>query len=382
MSVDARRAYVLGYARTPFGRRNGALKDRRPDDLAASTLDALVGRYGIDGASIDDVLLGNVSQVGEQGGNIARIAILLSRKLPQHVPGATVNRVCGSSQQAAAMAAQAIATREADLLIAGGVESMSRVPILSDLPAPHPRLALEGLAVHQGAGAERVAETWGITREAADAYALGSHRRALRAQDDGRFARQIVPIPADEAGPGLDRDEHPRRDTSMDALARLKPAFRPDGIITAGNSSGINDGAAALLVGSEEAAARHGLDPVARIASTTVTGSDPRLVLTGPIPATRRLLERHGLTVDDIDVFEMNEAFAPVVLAWQDELKIEPSKVNAWGGAIALGHPLGASGARLLMNAAERLHATKGSRALVTMCIGGGQGVATLLERT
>ncbi|HWG89779.1 MAG TPA: thiolase family protein [Candidatus Thermoplasmatota archaeon] len=382
-------AFLLGYARTPFGKRRGGLQAWRPEELAAFTLDALLDRAGLAGAAVEDVLLGCVTQTGEQGGNVARLAVLLSERLPVETPASTINRVCGSSQQAVNTAAALVASGQAGLVVAGGVESMTRVPMGCDVGEPHPRLVAERLLVHQSVGAERMAEKWSITRAEMDAFSLESHRRAVAAQDRGFFSREIVPVPAAPrtvrggvpSGSLLVADEHPRRGTSREALAALRPAFRADGKITAGNSSGINDGATALLVGSKEKARELGLTPLARIVATDAVGSDPELVLSGPIPATRRVLQKAGLTVRDVDVFEINEAFASVVLAWQREIGAPLDRVNPNGGAIALGHPLGASGGRLMMTAVNALHSSGKDRALVSMCIANGQAIATLLER-
>ena len=366
-------ALIVDAVRTPAGRRGGALKDVHPVDLLAQTLNALLQRTGVEAGAIDDVIAGCVSQVGEQSLNVARNAVLRAG-FPQHVPGTSVDRQCGSSQQAIAFAAQGIASGAYDAVIACGVESMSRVPLGASFAngpgAPADRI------YNQGISAELLAERWNLTRDVLDAYSLESYRRAAAATADGRFASQLLPVA------GLDRDEGIRTDTSIEKLGALNPAFKEGGSITAGNSSQISDGAAAVLIVSPAFAARHKLRARARILANSVVGDDPELMLAATIPATRRVLERAGLQMNDIDLFEVNEAFASVVLAWQRETGADLQRVNVNGGAIAMGHPLGATGARLmtiLLNELERRGARYG---LQVMCEGGGMANATIIERT
>ena len=381
-------AVIVDAIRTPLGRRNGKLKDFHPVDLAAETLKAIVQRTGIDPALIDDVVMGCVMQVGEQGLNIARNAVLAAG-WPESVPGTTVDRQCGSSQQAAHFAAQGVIAGAYDIVVAAGVENMSRVPMgasvasgpgkpMGDLVAERYK-PLGGL-VPQGISAELIAETWGLSRDDMDAFAAESHQRAARATAEGRFEREIHPVIGAD-GEMMTKDEGIRPDSSPETLAKLKPAFLPEGRVTAGNSSQITDGSAAILIMSEEKAAALGLRPRARFVQFTLAAEDPRMMLTAPIPATRKLLAKAGLTVDDIDLFEVNEAFASVPLAWLKELGADPSKMNVNGGAIALGHPLGASGARIMTTMLNELERIGGRYALQTMCEGGGMANATLIER-
>ena len=384
-------AVVVDAVRTPLGRRNGRLAGWHPVDLAAEVLQALVERNDLDPAAVDDVILGCVSQTGEQGLNVARNAALAAG-FPESVPGTTVDRQCGSSQQAVHFAAQGVMAGAYDVVVAGGVESMTRVPMgVTMVKGPGmpfgPRVAQRyqpvGGLVPQGIAAELVAEQWDLSREELDAYSLESHRKAAGAQAEGRFEREIVPVTV-EGRRGKEEfraDEGVRTDTSLEALAALKPAFRPDGRITAGNSSQISDGAAAVLVASEEAAARLGLVPRARFVAFSVVGVDPVTMLTGPIPATSAVLERAGKTLADVDRVEVSEAFAPVVLAWAREYHADLALVNACGGAIALGHPLGCSGARMLATLVWELERSGGRLGLQTMCEGGGMANATLVER-
>jgi acetyl-CoA acyltransferase len=396
--------FLCDYVRTPFGRHGGALAPVRTDDLAAVPLAALVARNrGLDPAAIDEVILGCANQAGEDNRNVARMAALLAG-LPVTVPGTTVNRLCGSGLDAVAMAARAIRCGEAELILAGGVESMSRAPFV--MPKPdrafprsaeladttigwrlvNPRMkALHGTD-SMPETAENVAAEFAVARADQDAFALRSQQRAARAGAAGRFAREIVPVPV----PGrrgmaheVEQDEHPRPETTLETLAALPAPFRAGGTVTAGNASGINDGAAALILASEAAARRHGLTPVARLLGAATAGVAPRIMGFGPAPATRRLLDRLGLTIAEFDVIELNEAFAAQVLAVTRDLGLpdEAPHVNPNGGAIALGHPLGASGARLAGTAALELALTGGRRALATMCIGVGQGIALALER-
>ena len=379
-------AVIVDAVRTPLGRRNGKLKDWHPVDLAAHTLRTLVERNDLDPAVVDDVIMGCVSQVGEQAINIGRDA-LLAAGFPETVPGTSVDRQCGSSQQAAHFAAQGVMAGVYDVAIAAGVESMTRVPMGSSLlPGSNPfgrQLLARYDLVPQGISAELVAEKWSIPREENDAFSVESHRNAARATDEGRFEREIVPVrvETEDGAETMTRDEGIRPDATLETLGKLKPAFKADGVITAGNSSQITDGAAAVLVMSEERAAALGLTPRARFHAFALAGVDPVLMLTGPIPATSKVLDRAGLTLDDIDLVEINEAFAPVVLAWQREHHPDMAKVNVNGGAIALGHPLGCSGARLLATLVHELERTGGRWGLQTMCEGGGLANATVLER-
>jgi acetyl-CoA acyltransferase len=394
---------VVGAVRTPVGRRNGGLAGVHAVDLGAVALRALVERSGIDPVLVDDVIMGCVSQVGEQSANVARNA-WLAAGLPEEVPATTIDRQCGSSQQAVQFAAQGIMAGGYQLVVAGGVEHMTRVPMGSSMSGPgapfgptmHDRY--QGRLVPQGISAELIAEKWGLSRQEQDELALRSHRRAAAAQDAGHFDRHLVPVevPGPEGsgepqgGAPVDRDggaawvradEGVRRDTSMDKLAGLKPAFRPDGQVTAGNSSQISDGAAALLLASRAAAERLGLRPLARFAGFALAGVDPVLMLTGVIPATERVLRQAGLGLDDLDVIEINEAFASVVLAWGREVEPNWDRVNPNGGAIALGHPLGASGARIMTDLVAELERGGGRYGLQVMCEGGGMANATVLER-
>ncbi|MFC9746449.1 acetyl-CoA C-acetyltransferase [Streptomyces niveus] len=378
-------AFIVGAVRTPVGRRKGALSGVHPADLGAHVLRALLERARVDPGAVDDVHFGCVSQIGAQSGNIARTA-WLSAGLPQHVPGTTIDRQCGSSQQAVHFAAQAVGSGAADLVVAGGVEVMSLVPIASPMTVgvqagtgnPYTgdgwREHFGDQEVSQFRGAELIAEKWGISREDMERYALHSHQRALAAQAAGDFDDEIVPAF------GLTADEGPRADTTLEKMAGLKTLTR-DGRLTAAVSSQISDGAAALLIASEAAVRHHDLTPLARVHSMAVVGSDPIHMLTGPIPATEKVLDRAGLDLDRIDLIEINEAFASVVLAWQKELGAPRERVNPSGGAIALGHPLGATGARLMTTLVHQLRRTGGRYGLQTMCEGGGMANATVLER-
>ncbi len=381
-------AVIVDAVRTPLGRRNGSLKDWHPVDLAAHTLRALVERNDLDPELVDDVLMGCVSQVGDQSVNVARNAALAAG-FPESVIGATIDRQCGSSQQASHFAAQGVMAGAYDVVIAAGVESMSRVPMgASILPGSMPfgpkmMERYPGL-VPQGLSAELVAEKWGISREANDAFSVESHRRAARATEEGRFEREIVPVPVttEDGSSTFARDEGIRPDSSVEKLGQLKPAFKPDGgVITAGNSSQITDGAAAVLIMSEEKAAALGMVPRARFHAFALAGVDPVMMLTGPIPATSKILERTGMTIDSMDLIEINEAFAPVVLAWAQEHHPDIAKVNVNGGAIAIGHPLGCSGARITATLVGELERTGGRWGLQTICEGGGMANAMILER-
>jgi acetyl-CoA acyltransferase len=383
-------AVIVDVVRTPLGKRNGALKDEHPVDLAATVLRQLVERNDLDPASIDDVIMGCVMQVGEQAANLARNAILTAG-LPESVPGTTVDRQCGSSQQAAHFAAQGVMAGAYDIVIAAGAESMTRVPMGASLSSHGfpftqgmgERYAPIGGLVSQGTSAEMIAEKWGLSREELDAFSVTSHLRAAAAREEGRFEREIVPIMTGQGDDArtITADEGIRPDSSLDTLAKLKPAFKADGTVTAGNSSQITDGAAAVLIMSETRATQLGLTPRARFHTFAVTGVDPVMMLTGPIPATTKVLERSGLSLDDIDLVEINEAFASVVLAWEREHQPDMARVNPNGGAIALGHPLGCSGARLLATLVNELERTGGRYGLQTMCEGGGMANATIIER-
>lgn len=380
-----REAVIVEAVRTPTGRKNGTLSHIRAEELAAVVLQEIIRRSGISSHLIDDVIFGCVSQVGEQGGDIARIATLIAG-FPIEVPGTTIDRQCGSSQQAVHFAAQAILSGDMDIIIAGGVESMSRVPIGSSRQGvPHSeKLTTRYEIIHQGLSAERIAEKWGFDRKTLDEFSVESHRKAYAAQQEGRFEREIVPVEVtlpDGTKTTLKHDEGVRPDTSVEAMANLKPVFKEDGVIHAGNSSQISDGASALLIMSRDKAYELGLKPRARIVARVVVGSDPTLMLTGPIPATEKVLKKAGLTIDDIDIFEVNEAFAPVPLAWLKETGADPKKLNPNGGAIALGHPLGASGGRLMCTLLHELERTGGRYGLQTMCEGFGMANATIIER-
>jgi len=393
-------AFICDGLRTPIGRYGGTLATVRPDDLAAIPLRALLARNpGLDPADLDDVILGCVNQAGEDNRNVARMSLLLAG-IPAEVPGSTVNRLCGSGMDAVAIAARAIRAGEATLALAGGVESMSRSPlVISKADGPFARnqkiedstlgwrfvnpLMRERYGVDSMAEtAENVAAECGVSRSDQDEFALRSQQRCAAAVSAGWFDQEITPVSIPKKGE-VNRDEHPRPDTTREALAKLRPITTASGTVTAGNASGINDGAAALVVASESAAARHGLTPRARIVGSAVAGVAPRVMGLGPIPAVRKLLDRTGLTLDQMDVVELNEAFAAQALAVLRSLGLpdDAPQVNPNGGAIAIGHPLGASGARLLVTALYQLHRTGGRYALSTMCIGVGQGIAMIIER-
>ncbi len=379
-------AYIIDAVRTPVGRRRGGLAAVHPADLGAHVLRALVERTGIDPEGVEDVIFGCVDTIGPQAGDIARTC-WLAAGLPDGVPGTTVDRQCGSAQQAVHFAAQGVMSGTADLLIAGGVQNMSVIPISSAMLAGEahgfadPFSTSEGWQkrygtqeVSQFRAAEMIAEKWNCTREAMERFALESHRRALRAIDEGRFQREIVPLA------GVATDEGPRRDTSLEKMATLKP-LREGGRLTAAVSSQISDAAAALLIASERAVKTHGLTPRARIHHLSVRGADPVWMLTAPIPATAWAFEKAGMSRNDIDLVEINEAFAPVVMAWMKETGFDPARVNPNGGAIALGHPLGATGARVTTTLLCELERTGGRYGLQTMCEGGGQANVTIIER-
>ena len=373
-----RDAVIVGAVRTPVGRRNGGLAPVHPVDLSAAVLRALTDRAGIDPKDVEDVLWGCVSQVGEQSWNIGRHAVLAAG-WPESVPGTTVDRQCGSSQQALHFAAAAVLSGQADLVVAGGVESMSRVPMGSSAAGADPYgTALTerygANAFNQGVGAEMMAVRWGFSRAQLDEYALASHAKAAQAQDAGEFDDEIVAVA------GITRDEGIRRDTTLEKLGALKTPFKPDGVVTAGSASQISDGAAALAVTTSRWAAARGLQPLARVHTAVVAAADPVIMLTAPVPATEKALAKAGLMLDEIGVYEVNEAFAPVPLAWLAETGAEPSRLNPRGGAIALGHPLGASGARIMTTMMHHMRQTGTRYGLQTMCEGGGMANATIIE--
>ena len=378
-------AYLAGAVRTPVGRRGGGLSGAHPADLGAHVITALLGRTGVDPRAVNDVIFGCVDTIGPQAGDIARTA-WLAAGLPEAVPGVTVDRQCGSSQQAVHFAAQAVLSGTADMVVAGGVQNMSQIPIAAAMLAgqaygfadpfsgSHGWRARYGTEeISQFRAADLIAAKWGIGRAEMERFALASHQRATRATGDGAFTAEIAPYGE------VTRDEGPRRDTTLEKMAALKP-LREGGLITAALSSQISDGAAALLIASDDAVRRHGLRPRARITHLSARGDDPVLMLTAPIAATAHALQTAGLTLDDIDLVEINEAFASVVLAWQRETGADLDRVNVSGGAIALGHPLGATGARLLTTLVHNLERTGGRRGLVTMCEGGGQANVTIVE--
>jgi acetyl-CoA acyltransferase len=393
-------AVIVDAIRTPMGKRNGKLSGFHPADLAGEVLKALSDRNDLDPALVEDVIMGCVMQVGAQAGNIGRNAVLASG-WPESVPATTVDRQCGSSQQSAHFAAQGVMAGAYDVVVAAGVEVMSMVPMGSSFMTPNTgmpfgpgmglRYADRGGLVPQGTSAEMIAEKWNLSREDLDAYGARSQQFAAKAREEGRFEREILPVKAmpidKETGKLIEtdelfsQDEGIRPDTTVETLANLKPAFKADGVVTAGNSSQITDGASAVLIMSEDKANELGMTPRARFHSFSLAGVDPIFMLTGPIPATHKVLERSGLTMDDIDLVEINEAFASVVLAWEKELHPDMDKVNVNGGAIALGHPLGCSGARLMTTLLHELERTGGRYGLQTMCEGGGLANATIIER-
>ncbi|MDQ3646176.1 MAG: acetyl-CoA C-acyltransferase [Actinomycetota bacterium] len=396
-----REVYIVDAVRTPLGRFGGALKDVRPDDLAAHAIEALMERTGAPGGQIDDVLWGAANQAGEDNRNVARMALLLAG-LPVEVPGATVNRLCGSGLEAVNSGYRQIRSEEADLVIAGGSESMTRAPfVMAKGSQPfsrnvevydttigwrfvNPRLAERYGSHPMGEAAEINGKDYGITREEQDAFALESHRRAVTARDEGRFKDEIAPVEIPQRKGDavvVHEDETPRPDSTPEKLARLKPAFKTDGTVTAGNSSGINDGAACLLLASPEAVEANSWSPLARIVTSAVAGVEPQRMGIGPVHATRKALARAGLDLGDIDLIELNEAFAAQSLACIKELGLDREKVNVNGGAIALGHPLGASGARILTSLVHEMARREVRYGLATMCIGVGQGIATIVER-
>ncbi len=400
--MSQQEAFVIDAVRTPVGKLRGALSAVRPDDLAAAAISGLWNRHALDATLVDDVFFGCANQAGEDNRNVARMALLLAG-LPQSVPGVTVNRLCGSGLEAVIQAARAIRAGDGELFIAGGVESMSRAPWAMAKPSealpsgppsvfdtalgwrfPNPRMEALFPLEAMGVTAENVARREGIDREAQDLFAVESHRRAVAAIAEGRFSRELVPveIPQKKGAPVIvDRDEGPRADCTLEALAKLKPVFDPQGSVTAGNSSTLNDGASALLIASESFVRRHGLEPLARIVSTGHAGVDPRYMGIGPIPASQKALAKAGLTAAQLDRSELNEAFAAQALACVRGLELDPSRVNVDGGAIALGHPLGMSGARILTTLSHALVRTGGRYGLASMCIGVGQGIAVVVEK-
>ena len=403
LSRPLREAWIVSAVRTPVGRYGGALAAVRPDDMAATVLRAVVERGPVDPALVEDVILGCANQAGEDNRDVARMAVLLAG-FPVEVGGLTVNRLCGSGLQAINSAAHAIEVGDGDVFIGGGVESMTRAPYVMAKPESawdrgprelqdttlgwrfvNPKLAEHYYPYSMGETAENVAKRWGVSRERQDAFALESHTRAIAAIEDGRFDGQLVPVEVPQRKGDavvVARDEHPRADTTIEALAKLRTAFAAEGgSVTAGNASGINDGASAVLLVEATRARELGLHPMARVVSTAVAGVDPSVMGIGPIPATRKALERAGIGVEDLDLIELNEAFASQSLVCIDELGLDPAKVNVNGGAIALGHPLGMSGGRLVTMLAHELRRTGGRYGLATMCIGVGQGIATVVER-
>jgi 3-oxoadipyl-CoA thiolase len=397
-----REAWIIDGVRTPIGRHGGGLASVRPDDLAALTIEALVERNGLDPEVVDDVLFGCTNQAGEDNRNVARMAALRAG-LPVSVPGQTVNRLCGSGMQAVLSALHAVTAGEGDVFITGGVESMSRAPYAMLKPEvgyargnpeiadtvlgwrfPNPAFAPEW-TIGLGETAEVVAEEFGVTRSAQDAFAAESQQRAERAIAAGRFDDEIIPvtIPQRKGDPVVvARDEHPRSDTTAESLARLRPVFKKDGTVTAGNSSGINDGAAALLVVSAQRGRELGLEPMARVVGGAVAGLEPHRMGIGPVPATRKAFARYGWTAEDVDLAELNEAFAAQAIPCMNELGLDPERVNVNGGAIALGHPVGCSGARIVVTLVHEMRKQNARRGLASMCIGVGQGIASLLERS
>lgn len=380
-----REVVIVEGVRTAVGRRKGALANVRPDDLAAIVLDEVVKRAGIDKGEVEDVILGCVSQVGEQAMNIARTSLLIAG-FPIHVPGVTIDRQCGSSQQALHFAAQAIASGDMDIVIAGGVESMTREPMFSSGlgKGPSKKLTDQYEILNQGISSERMVKKWDLTREELDQYSVNSHLRAFDAINKGHFENEIVPVEVEQEDGTTSLfavDEGPREGTTLEVLGGLKNVFDENGVITAGNASQISDGASAVLLMSREKAEQLGLKPRARIVARSVVGSDPTLMLTGPIEATRKVLKKAGLSIKDIDTYEVNEAFAQVPLAWLKDVDAEYEKLNVDGGAIALGHPLGATGTKLLVTLLNRLERKNERFGLLAICEGMGMANATVIER-
>jgi acetyl-CoA acyltransferase len=375
-------AYIIDACRTARGRRKGSLSEVHPIDLFDVPLNTIVKRVGVDPQNVDDVVVGCVTETGEQGTNIARGAVLAAG-WPVEVPGVTLNRFCGSGQQAVNFAAQAIKAGAQDLVVAGGVESMTRVPMGADMGPLPPSLMEKYNLVPQGLSAEMIAEQWNFSREHIDEFALGSQQKAWRAIQEGRFKKSIVAVEVTHNGTKkhFDTDEHVRPQSTLEGLMALQPSFKPDGKITAGNSSGIVDGAAVVMLASEKKVKELKLKPRGRIVDQVIVGSEPVIMLTGPIPATQKILKRTGMKIDDLDLIEINEAFAPVPLCVMQETGMDPEKVNVNGGAIALGHPLGATGAMLIGTLLDELERQNKRYGLSTMCIGIGMGIATIIER-
>ncbi len=376
-------AFIIDACRTPRGRRKGSLSGVHPIDLLCVPLTRIIERTGIDPSEVDDAVIGCVTETLEQGANIGRAAVLAAG-LPIEIPGVTLNRFCGSGQQAVNFAAQAVKSGAQDLVLAGGVENMTRVPMGADMGGLPTSLTDRYDLVPQGLSAEMIVERWGFSREQVDRFALGSQQKAWQAIQEQRFDKSLVPVEVtlqDGTRKQFATDEHPRPQSTLEGLAALAPAFKSDGVITAGNSSGIVDGAAMVMVASEQKVKALGLKPRARIVDQVIVGSEPVIMLTGPIPATQKILKRTGLSIDDIDLIEINEAFACVPIATMQELGMDPEKVNVNGGAIALGHPLGATGAMLIGTIVDELERQQKRYGLVTMCIGYGMGIATIVER-
>jgi acetyl-CoA acyltransferase len=380
-----REVVIVGGLRTAIGRRKGSFAVYRPDELAAVVLEELLKRVGVNKEDVEDVILGCVTQSGEQGGNIARTAALIAG-FPVHVPGVTIDRQCGSSQQAVHFASQAILSGDMDIVIAGGVESMTRAPMMSNMGDAKlsPKLLEKHEIINQGLSAERIAEKWELSREELDRFSFESHQKAIHAINEGRFEEEIVSIEItkeDGTTEMFSKDEGPRPESTTEVLAGLRTVFDENGVITAGNASQMSDGASAVLLMSRDKAVELGLKPIARIVARVVVGSDPTLMLTGPIEATRKVLRKAGLSIEDMDTYEVNEAFAPVPLAWLKETSADPAKLNPNGGAIALGHPLGATGTRLLVSMIHELKRTDGRYGLLAICEGMGMANATIIER-
>lgn len=380
-----REVVIVEAVRTPVGKRKGYFRNVHPVHLASQVLQELMGRAGVEKSIVEDIVMGCVSPIGEQGYNIGRLASL-DAGFPVEVPAVQLNRMCGSGQQAIHFASQEILAGDMDITVGAGVENMTKVPILSDgneSTIPDSVHKVYDI-VHQGVSAELIAEKYGMSRGELDAYSYESHQRAVRATDEGRFQQEILPIEGEdrEGNPVMvDRDEGPRKDTSIDALAQLKPVFKENGVITAGNASQMSDGAGAVLLMERTKAEELGLKPRARIINRVVVGSDPKMMLDGVIPATKKVLAKSGLSIDDMDLVEINEAFAPVVLAWQKEMETSLDNVNVNGGAIALGHPLGATGAKLMTTLLHELERRNGRYGLLTICIGHGMSTAAIIER-
>ncbi|UCZ53114.1 thiolase family protein [Bacillus shivajii] len=380
-----RETVIVEAVRTPIGRRKGKLSGIRPDELLAETLKGLANRGNLDSALIEDVIAGCVTQAGEQAPDIARTAALMAG-YPETVPGVTIDRQCGSSQQAVHFASQAIESGDMDIVVAAGIESMSRVPMFSAMQGTEhsPILTEKYEIINQGLSAERIAEKWSMTRQKLDQFSYESHQKAVKAIKDGAFKNEILPIEVtleDGQKEWMDEDEGPRGNSSVKQLGELKTVFKEDGVITAGNASQISDGASAILLMDRNKAEELGFKPKFRIKARSVVGSDPTLMLTGPIPATEKVLQKANLSIDDIDLYEVNEAFAPVPLVWQREMKANIEKLNIHGGAIALGHPLGASGARVMTTLVHALERTGGRYGLQAICEGFGMANATIIER-